>query len=624
MKTIVNIIFVSIILVEVGFGQTRHDVTVQTFDSVNLDATYYVPKPPKPKNGFPAIVFIHGFAMSKDETDASAQLYAQMGYVTFTYSVRGHGNSGGLSTIMSTAERKDLEIIINYVQNISEVDSSLVGITGGSQGGLHGLWAAVDHLPVKVISTDVIGARWASDMLVNGCYRATLMYLLFANTVQYNAVRDTLFDFLLDDDYNAFYNKFVSIRNIELVDLQNATTPLMLFGKWQDHYFRANETADDYLVYSNQSVSAKLYLGTGGHYSDEVPEEWSFQFDWLTRWFNEFLKGEQTGILLEPNITYAHSSLPMDTNGYFTWTHQTVDSWPPPNAIPVKFYLHADGILSDLLPTDSNQSMVLLNDYRDPTYTFYWAFWDDFQGEWFDSAFHQQSLIFQTPPLVNDVDWVGVPRGHLYVYSDTTKFQINVQVYEIEPSNEKYFVNRINYTNRNNQPGTWDTIDVDGYAHAHQFKAGNSIRIEISNLDITNRVMLGNRPFVVPVFERSRTLIAMNAAHPSYIELPILSIMVGNSLTDHSNNPKEIYLSQNYPNPFNPVTTIYYGMQNSGFVSLKIFDVLGREVQTLVNEFKPAGNYRINWDGSKFSNGIYLYELSTKQNREVKKMLLVK
>ncbi|MDI6765482.1 MAG: alpha/beta fold hydrolase [Bacteroidota bacterium] len=624
MKTIAKIIFVSVVIIGIGFGQTRNDVTVQTFDSVKLDATYYVPKPPKPKDGFPAIIFVHGFGMDKYETMPSAQLYANMGYLTFTFSVRGHGDSEGLSKIMSTLERKDLETIINYVRSISGVDSNLVGITGGSQGGLHGLWAAADQLPIRAITADEIGARWASDILVNGCYRSTLMYLLFANTVQYDAVRDTLFDFLLNDDYSAFYNMFVGGRDIELTDLQNVIIPLMLFGKWQDHYSRANATMDNYLLYPTQSVAAKLYLGTGGHFSDEIPDEWSFQFDWLTRWFGEFLKGEQTGILLEPNITYAYSSLPMDTNGYFTWTHQAIDSWTPPNAVPVKFYLRADGNLANSPPTDSNQSMILLNDYRDPTYTFYWAFWDDFQGEWFDSSFRQQSLIFQTSPLVNDVDWVGVPRMNLYVDSDTSKFQINVQVYEIDPSNKKYFVNRINYTGRNNQPGIWDTIDVEGYAHAHQFKSGNSIRIEISNLDITNRLVMGNRPFVVPVFERSQTLIAMNASYPSYIELPILSLPVDNSLTHRTNNPKEFYLSQNYPNPFNPVTTFFFSIKNSGFVSLKIFDVIGREVQTLVNEFKPAGEYNISWDGSRFSSGIYLYELSTKKHRDVKKLLLVK
>ncbi len=624
MNTIVKIIFVSVVAIWVGLGQTRYDVTVQTVDSVKLDATYYVPTSPKPKGGFPAIIFVHGFGMEKDETMLSAQAFANMGYFTFTYSVRGHGNSEGLSTIMSSLERKDLVTIINYVRSLAEIDTNLVGITGGSQGGLHGLWAAADKLPIQAVTADEIGARWASDILVNGCYRSTLMYLLYSNTVQYDAVRDTLFNFLLDDDYDAFYNMFVGERDIKLTDLQNAVTPLMLFGKWQDHYFRANETVNNYLAYPTQSVAAKLYLGTGGHYSDEISAEWSFQFDWLTRWFDEFLKKEQTGILLEPDIVYAHSSLPMDTNGYFEWTRQTLDSWPPPNTVPVKFYLNANGVLTDLPPTDSNHSMVLLNDYRDPTYTFYWAFWDDFQGEWFDSAFYQQSLIFQTSPIPNNVDWVGIPRMNLFVNSDTNTFQINVQVFEVEPSNEKFFVNRINYTGRNNQTGIWDTIDVDGYGHAHRFKAGNSIRIEISNLDITNRFVMGRRPFVVPVFKRSRTLIAMNTTQPSYIELPIFSLPVDNSLSRRSNNPKEIYLSQNYPNPFNPVTTIFFRIKNSGFVSLKIFDMIGREVQTLVNEVKPAGEYHIKWDGSKVSSGIYLYELSTKQYRDVKKLLLVK
>ena len=82
-------------------------------------------------------------------------------------------------------------------------------------------------------------------------------------------------------------------------------------------------------------------------------------------------------------------------------------------------------------------------------------------------------------------------------------------------------------------------------------------------------------------------------------------------------------LYQNYPNPFNPATNIGFRIAEFGFVSLKIYDILGREVN-FVNEEKLAGNYEVKFDASGLSSGIYFYKLSTENYTSVKKMILMK
>jgi hypothetical protein len=84
-----------------------------------------------------------------------------------------------------------------------------------------------------------------------------------------------------------------------------------------------------------------------------------------------------------------------------------------------------------------------------------------------------------------------------------------------------------------------------------------------------------------------------------------------------------LYLS-NYPNPFNPVTVIKYNIVSEGNVSLKIYDMLGREVSLLVNEYKQPGYYETEFQGSNLSSGIYYYILETNGIREVRKMVLMK
>jgi hypothetical protein len=88
--------------------------------------------------------------------------------------------------------------------------------------------------------------------------------------------------------------------------------------------------------------------------------------------------------------------------------------------------------------------------------------------------------------------------------------------------------------------------------------------------------------------------------------------------------PDEFSLAQNYPNPFNPSTTIKYRIDGKVQVTLKVFDLLGREVATLVNEEQPAGEHRAVFNASRFSSGIYFYQLHSGGRTLTNKMMLLK
>ena len=88
--------------------------------------------------------------------------------------------------------------------------------------------------------------------------------------------------------------------------------------------------------------------------------------------------------------------------------------------------------------------------------------------------------------------------------------------------------------------------------------------------------------------------------------------------------PVDFALYQNYPNPFNPTTNFRFRIADFGFVTLKIYDVLGNEVATLVNDEKPAGEYELEFFASELSSGIYFYKLSSRGFSETKKMILMK
>ena len=94
--------------------------------------------------------------------------------------------------------------------------------------------------------------------------------------------------------------------------------------------------------------------------------------------------------------------------------------------------------------------------------------------------------------------------------------------------------------------------------------------------------------------------------------------------TENNSLPSHIKLYQNYPNPFNPTTVISYSLKEDGIVVIKVLDVLGKVVSTLVNDIKPAGFYKVNFDARKLSSGIYFYTIKSNNFFDRKKMILLK
>ncbi|HEY6436738.1 MAG TPA: T9SS type A sorting domain-containing protein [Ignavibacteriaceae bacterium] len=109
---------------------------------------------------------------------------------------------------------------------------------------------------------------------------------------------------------------------------------------------------------------------------------------------------------------------------------------------------------------------------------------------------------------------------------------------------------------------------------------------------------------------------------PNCSDLPLIITSVEDET--QGNIPDEFKLFQNYPNPFNPSTNITFRIAEFGFVSLKVYDILGNEVATIVDEYKPAGNYAVEFTAEGLTSGIYFYKLIVGDFAETKKMILIK
>jgi len=135
------------------------------------------------------------------------------------------------------------------------------------------------------------------------------------------------------------------------------------------------------------------------------------------------------------------------------------------------------------------------------------------------------------------------------------------------------------------------------------------------NLWNTGKTYNPNR-IILPVFQ-------YNVRHDGVYNSPTL-VSIGTS----GNNPSQLItgyeLKQNFPNPFNPSTTISFSIPKQGFVTLAVYDMLGKQVSSLINEVKATGNYEVSFNASNLSSGIYIYKLSAENFTASKQMILIK
>ena len=115
-----------------------------------------------------------------------------------------------------------------------------------------------------------------------------------------------------------------------------------------------------------------------------------------------------------------------------------------------------------------------------------------------------------------------------------------------------------------------------------------------------------------------------NAGDTSYTDMYLAKLSSITGVEENNDIPNEFYLFQNYPNPFNPTTNITFTLPSRSYALLKIYDVIGREIATLVNSVKEAGTYTTTWNAQDCPSGVYFYRLTVGSYTMTRKLLLLR
>jgi predicted acyl esterase len=614
-----------------NFQIIRKDTMIAMSDGIKLDVTAFYPDTTKPTAGWPAVIFCHGYGGSKFDYFLDATQQAGDGYYCLCYTMRGQRASEGVSNLISTTEMNDFIQVVNYLKARTIVNPNMIGAMGASQGGTIPLMATCYYPTsnlLKAICSDVSSPEFATSWIENKSAKMSLLWSLsYADSIvryapQVKAYRNWILADTPDKwDSLAYY---MPINRDFPGILHNNTVPTCYGLVWQDKFFNADGFIKNL---GNISSSYRMYLGTfDAHGADPNMTESNY-YDWITgEWADYWLKNIVNHSLDSSKFIYAASVFPK-TNYMWTWERFYSDVWPPLGTQNIKFYLQPNGRLYDQELWNVNFDTVsFVNDVKDTTMTMTEAVNREFTGAIFSSKFGKTELTFETKALLTDTRMVGTPFVNIHYMPSSNKAQFNVQIWEIPASGTAELVTRANYTERNITPGIIRQLYFYGTSSAHTFKLGNKIRVVITNLDnVAYDPFLRTNPYVLPSLKKATNRIYMNAYNPTYVQLPLIGFTPIKVNEISSTVPDKYSLEQNYPNPFNPTTSIKYQVESTKYITLKVYNILGKEIATLVNENQSPGTYEVKFDGTKLPSGVYYYKLSVDNSTiTVKKMVLIK
>ena len=498
-------------------GAVEKAAFVRMDDGVRLNTSVFVPDGPEPPNGWPAIVFVHGLGGSK--TSAAAQRASRRGYVGLAYTVRGQGRregghpSDGVSTPVGDREARDLRAMLAWLQEQYPVNPDRIGITGSSQGGLHA-WMAVAHgMGVAAAIPQNFTADVSRAVLTNG-------------GINPNAVIPSRPRLAYDPATILDRRKWISAYDVTAMQaavsqsdlrerLRGTRVPVMVQFAFEDGWGSPNNVIDDFRALARPK---KLYLGTGGHGSPNVRSERNFRQRWSDRWFDRWLKDVPNGITAEPAVEIAMQG---------TWRHLQMPSFPPPATQMTNYYLAGNSAKGGRLAREdrvdrteylkrNSELRSVAGDGALTEQTLEHRARADFNGAEFYPAgarldgergalarWHLDSLRFSTPPLGRDLTLVGIPEAQLAIEGTAAKRQVALRLWDVErDTGRRSLISRASATMARPELDG-HAIRIELNALAYRVPAGNTIELEISNLDLDwdSDSQTWRKLRTIPVFE---------------------------------------------------------------------------------------------------------------------------
>jgi len=424
---------------------------------------------------------------------------------------------------------------------------------------------------------------------------------------------------------------------------EQIAVPMLMLTGWFDHFpMDVIRAFNDIAVKSDPVVRSKHKLIIGPWLHGEIgaeqqgglkyPEAVGIADTAAAHFFDFYLRGIPNGYESIPVVKYF-------VMGDNVW--ENTSSWVEVGTNEKSLYLYPDGFLRKEINTGAS-SPGYNYDPKNPSPTFGGSRFNPFNPSILlgprDQRFFVENrndvLIFSTEELTSPIEVLGPVAVDLFVSSDRTDTDFSVRLCDVYPDGRSMLITqgikRMRFRNSYSNPelitpGQVYKVTVELCDLAIKILPQHKLRLIVGSSDYPMfDINLNNGG---PMYTAGDTLIANNTIHFSSgysSRVTWRTSAVTDVELSGQTIPDKFQLFQNYPNPFNPSTVISYRLSAISKVSLKIYDLLGREIATLVNQEQQPGKYVKTFHGTSLPNGIYFYRLQAGNYSNTKKMILLK
>ena len=502
---------------------TERETWITMNDGVKLDASVFTPGGKQPEDGWPGILLIHGHGDAGNKTSmfGRAKRYANRGYLTVSYSVRGQGDSEGLVFHMGARELFDLQDVISWMLHTLPVHPEKLGVCGSSQGGWHAYMAAAHHPQVATVVPENICVDCADFAVHNGCLSRWFFTRTMRRRILTAGLQEMARQWAVSGDWFRIREWLKPLSPMLFVD--RSQCPIFILHGWHDVGMPPNLTLE---IFNRIQSPKKLYIGGGGHDGLDSASAQKVRTELIDRWLDHWLKGKDTGIMDEPAIVYIQRP---------GWQAVEVDTFPPADTETQILYLSANES-EQAIPEDPNATFEVMrsqpvralvdnapnapsihsnitNRPMDPAYSLADALNDDMAGV--ADALAREIISFASVPVDENIEIVGSPIVKLYVMPNRPQFQVVANLYGVNTKGERTMITRGQFGTRIAEPGQHLTIEIEMRSIGYALEAGHRLLLEVCNFDTT---------YAFPFFEPSVARLYHDKQHPSSVELPVRNI----------------------------------------------------------------------------------------------------
>ncbi len=478
------------------------DLVVDFSDGETTTAVVRWPRDPAGPCGWPMIVFTHGLNGSRFSVAGVAREFAELGYLTVAYDLRGHDTATGFQTLWGQRERLDIVELIEWVHVAygGLVDPDRIGLGGVSQGGVMSFstaafsgqpiennpWRSGIYPQIDAIAVENLTAGFAQVFAPHGVGVHTNLGTAFLvpGEVRYAPeVVASLTNAVLTGDPSPWADLVSDPTRDFGPQASTMTTAVLSMGCWDDFWFPPSQLLTR-MGEIPATTPKKLYIGSVGHSTPANVEQRDRRNEWRRQWFDRHLKAIDNGIDSGPWLTYA--ATPADVATYLdvnsSWEHASVDAWPPPDRHDYPFYLSELQRLSPVPPKNAEAADTLtqtvLGNFGAPE-----LLAAQFRLPLIEPSIPRAQLQWDSAPLPTELSFVGSPKARLHLDSADSHWQIGVSLWDVDALGEERYVSSASYFTTSHPGGAVEQV-LELEPNAYTFPAGNRVRLRVENMHI--------------------------------------------------------------------------------------------------------------------------------------------